>query len=556
MNKQRLAILITAAVGALSTFMPWVKAPIIGSVPGSDFDNGLGWISFGLFAVAIVLCLLDDKQKKLSGPPLIGAIITPSLAALLGIGTIWNFYAKIREAKEGAEEALDKIAGTPFEAAGGQMIDAFAKSTGIEFGLYFVVLAGILIPLFALLIKDKDEVQTEGQAERESKLVLFFSSTKAFIGYFIFLLILPFIFVVIRSDYSDALNLTYIGLSFFICSLLPFKMAKSKSFTRLNSLFKVNLIVCAVSLIWLPIQYEISFFGTYGLRRLYFDFTEYYTLFFILLGGLALTADVFEKEGRKIDSFKRLALFFNHKILLSTILFILLSSATYKLFTVRILGYEEMETFRLKNDTFSGSWYYLNKDTTAVEFVNFNYNAERFGTSGEVTVEYSAQIIENGAFQVKNYSPKTSMILDYTQQISFPLLFDDVIKVESADEKELKGKIFFSNGSSKGFVFYRDNEKLNELVAAKENRQMVSESFDIEFGEAQEGVFEKSFVVNSEKTYFHNGPNSSQRRKAYLVKGDTGTFNAVVDGFVFVRYTNSRGAVSEGWVQLSDLEVY
>jgi|LauGreDrversion4_2_1035121.scaffolds.fasta_scaffold98107_1 hypothetical protein len=553
MNKQRLAILITAAVGALSTFMPWVKFPIIGSVPGTDMENGLGWISFVLFGVAIVLCILDDKQKKLTGPPLIGAIITPSLSALIGIWTIWNFYARIRAYKEESEE---KMEGNPLADVGEKMVDAFTKGAGIEFGLYFVVLAGILIPLFALLIKDKDEVQPEVQAERESKLVLFFSSTKAFIGYFIFLLILPFIFVVIRSDYSDALNLTYIGLSFLICSLLPFKMAKSKSFTRLNSLFKVNLIVWAVSLIWLPIQYEISFFGTYGLRRLYFDFTEYYTLFFILLGGLALTADVFEKEGRKIDSFKRLALFFNHKILLSTILIILLSSATYKLFTVRILGYEEMETFRLKNDTFSGSWYYLNKDTTAVEFVNFNYNAERFGTSGEVTVEYSAQIIENGAFQVKNYSPKTSMTLDYTQQISFPLLFDDVIKVESADEKELKGKIFFSNGSSKGFVFYRDNEKLNELVAAKENRQMASESFDIEFGEAQEGVFEKSFVVNSEKTYFHNGPNSSQRRKAYLVKGDTGTFNAVVDGFVFVRYTNSRGAVSEGWVQLSDLEVY
>ncbi len=553
MNKQRLAILITAAVGALSTFMPWVKFPIIGSVPGTEMENGLGWISFGLFGAAIVFCLLGDKQKKLSDAPLIGAILTPSLSALIGIWTIWNFYARIRAY---IEESQEKMEGKPLADLGEKMVDAFTKGAGIEFGLYFVVIAGILIPLFALLLKDRNEVQTEVQAERESKLGLIFSSTKAFIGYFIFLLILPFVFVVIRSDYSDALNLTYIVLSFLICSLLPLKMAKSKSFTRLNSLFKLNLIVWAVSLIWLPIQYEISFFGTYGLRRLYFDFTEYYTLFFILLGGLALTADVFEKEGRKIDSFKRLSLFFNHKILLSTILIILLSSATYKLFTVRILGYEEMETFRLKNDTFSGSWYYLNKDTTAVEFVNFNYNAERFGTSGEVTVEYSAQIIENGAFQVKNYSPKTSMILDYTQQISFPLLFEDVIKVEGVDEKELKGKIFFSNGSSKGFVFYRDSEKLNELVTAKENRQLASETFDFEFGEEQEGVFEKSFVVNSEKTYFHNGPNTSQRRKAYLVKGDTGTFNAVVDGFVFVRYTNSRGAVSEGWVQLSDLEVY
>ena len=552
MNKQRLAILITAAVGALSTFMPWAKAPIVGSIPGTDFEDGQGWISFGLFGIAIVLCLLNDKQKNLSGAPLIGAIIPPSLAALLGIGTIWNFYAKMREAKEGAEEALDKLAGTPFEERGGQMIDAIAKSTGIEFGLYFVVLAGILIPLFALLIKDKDEVSSPTENDLGSILL----SAKAFIVYFSILLILPFIFVVIRGGNSEGMSYAFIIFSILICSLLPLKIAKAKSFTRLNTLFKVNLIVWSVALILLPIQYEISFFSTYALHSLYFDFTQYYSFFFVLLGGFALTADVFEKEGKTIDFFKKISIFFNPKLWLYTILIALFSVTTYKFFTVHILSYEEMETFKSKNDIFSGSWYYVNQDTTAVEFVNFYFDYNRNGESGEVKVDYTAQIIVNGAFQVKNYSPKTSMILDYTQQISFPLLFDDVLKVEGVDEKELKGKIFFSNGSSKGFVFYRDSEKLNELVTAKENRQLASETFDFEFGEEQEGVFEKSFVVNSEKTYFHNGPNTSQRRKAYLVKGDTGTFDAVVDGFVFVRFTNSRGTVSEGWVQLSDLNVY
>jgi len=418
--------------------------------------------------------------------------------------------------------------------------------------LYFVVLAGILIPLFALLIKDKDEVSSPS----ENDLGSIFLSAKAFIVYFSILLILPFIFVVIRGGNSEGMSYAFIIFSILICSLLPLKIAKAKSFTRLNTLFKVNLIVWSVALIWLPIQYEISFFSTYALHSLYYDFTEYYSFFFLLLGGLALTADVFEKEGKTIDFFRKISIFFNPKLWLYTILIALFSVTTYKFFTVHILSYEEMETFKSKNDIFSGSWYYVNQDTTAVEFVNFYFDYNRHGESGEVKVDYTAQIIENGTFQVKNYSPKTSMILDYTQQISFPLLFDDVIKVEGVDEKELKGKIFFSNGSSKGFVFYRDSEKLNELVTAKENRQLASETVDFEFGEEQEGVFEKSFVVNSEKTYFHNGPNTSERRKAYMVKGDTGTFDAVVDGFVFVRFTNSRGTVSEGWVQLSDLNVY
>ena len=60
MNKQRLAILITAAVGALSTFMPWAKAPIVGSVPGTEIEDGLGWISFGLFGTFFLM----KRQNK------------------------------------------------------------------------------------------------------------------------------------------------------------------------------------------------------------------------------------------------------------------------------------------------------------------------------------------------------------------------------------------------------------------------------------------------------------------------------------------------------------
>jgi len=545
MNKQRLAILITAAVGALSTFMPWVTAGPV-SIAGNQIDYGLGWISFGLFAVALVLCLLDDKQKKLSGPLLMGAIITPSLAALLGIGTIWKSYAGKREAIKGAKDAID---GTFFEGLGGEMIDAVDKSIGIGFGLYFVVLAGILIPLFALLIKDKDEASSTTGNDLGSILL----STKAFIVYFSTLLILPFILILLRNNSSEGLEYTYIIFSIVACSLLPIKISQSKSFTRLNSLFKLNTVIWILILIWKAILPEISFFTTYALNGLYYSFTEYYSFFFVILGGFALTADVFEKGGNKIDSLRRLSLLFNYKFLISIIFVSLVGITTYKFFTVHILSYEEMETFNSKNDTFSGTWYYLNKDTTDVEFVNFNYNTERQGESGEVKVDYSAQIIENGAFQVKNYTPTTSIILDYTQQISFPILFDDVIQIDEANEKELKVKIQLSNGTSKNLIFTRDSKKLYELVRARENRQYASQSF--EFEENQFDAVEKSFVVNSEKTYFHNGPSASQRRKAYLVKGDIGTFNAEVDGFVFIRFTNSRGAVSEGWVQLSDLEV-
>lgn len=57
MNKQRLAILILAGLGALATFMPWVKAPIVGTINGTKGD---GWITLALFAVPLVISLLND----------------------------------------------------------------------------------------------------------------------------------------------------------------------------------------------------------------------------------------------------------------------------------------------------------------------------------------------------------------------------------------------------------------------------------------------------------------------------------------------------------------
>ena len=63
MNKQRLAILIVAGLGALATFMPWVKAPIVGTINGTKGD---GWITLVLFAVPLVISLLNDKTKTFS----------------------------------------------------------------------------------------------------------------------------------------------------------------------------------------------------------------------------------------------------------------------------------------------------------------------------------------------------------------------------------------------------------------------------------------------------------------------------------------------------------
>lgn len=129
MNKQRLAILIVAGLGALATFMPWVKLPFIGTINGTKGD---GWITLILFAVPIVISLLNDKSTAIKGGLLYGAFIPGILAGLIGL---WKIIA--------LNSRMSNFGGNPFGAV------------SIEFGLYLIVLTGIALPFVAFLVKDE-----------------------------------------------------------------------------------------------------------------------------------------------------------------------------------------------------------------------------------------------------------------------------------------------------------------------------------------------------------------------------------------------------------------
>ena len=64
MHKQRLAIVIAAALGIVATFLPWVNIAFLGSVTGT---NGDGWFTLILFIAALVIGLLKDKSAPVTG---------------------------------------------------------------------------------------------------------------------------------------------------------------------------------------------------------------------------------------------------------------------------------------------------------------------------------------------------------------------------------------------------------------------------------------------------------------------------------------------------------
>lgn len=135
MSKQRLAILIVSVLGALATFMPWIKVPILGTINGTKGD---GWITLVLFTIPLVITLLNDKTKAVKGGLLYIAIIPSLFAGALGIWKILDFNSKMSDTGD-----------NPFAKA-------LSASVSIEFGLYLVVLAGIALPILALLIKEKE----------------------------------------------------------------------------------------------------------------------------------------------------------------------------------------------------------------------------------------------------------------------------------------------------------------------------------------------------------------------------------------------------------------
>lgn len=133
MNKQRLSILIASGLGAIATFMPWVKAPIIGTISGTKGD---GWITFVLFSIAIFFALRDDKTNRIEGKSFYGVIIPTIIAALIGIWKIADFNSK-----------MANLGSNVFA-------NALGASASIEFGLYLVVMAGISVPILSFIIKD------------------------------------------------------------------------------------------------------------------------------------------------------------------------------------------------------------------------------------------------------------------------------------------------------------------------------------------------------------------------------------------------------------------
>lgn len=135
MKQQRLFILISSCVGAISTFLPWINISVLGNkvhilyginlpIP-SELDD-FGRIALISFAVVFFICLME---KPLSVFMIVLFSLIPSG---IGIYVINKYHFNILE-------------NNTFEL----------RSTTVSVGLYLVILSGVFSSVLALL-KNKE----------------------------------------------------------------------------------------------------------------------------------------------------------------------------------------------------------------------------------------------------------------------------------------------------------------------------------------------------------------------------------------------------------------
>ena len=141
---QRAGLGVAAIVGALTTFMPWLSAPIVGTVYGTAGD---GWITLALFIPALVLTWLGDRLQPISGSKRFLAAIPPAIASLIGIWKIVGLNMHLSKMKS-------ELADNQFGAA---MAQAASIATQTRIGLYLLVLSGAAAAAAVFLLKSKSD---------------------------------------------------------------------------------------------------------------------------------------------------------------------------------------------------------------------------------------------------------------------------------------------------------------------------------------------------------------------------------------------------------------
>ena len=382
------------------------------------------------------------------------------------------------------------------------------------------------------------------EAEKENqKIASFFSNQYFVLAFLVAMIFAPISFG--RSNFSFWPTL-FISL---LWAGLPILVSNNKNFHKTKSTLIGNFAFWFL-LIILPRNPESSFL-IYA-RETFESISTYYVYFFAVIGLSALNSDYQQSKGKKSEFENKIAFIFKSKFIALSFLIPFLSLTVYSTLTKHNVSSEELDAFNKKNSSFKGSWYFLNADTTKVNRLTITSNSKiSIDKSGDVELTLTAYFDSQNSFNLNKNEIELKLKEDYSFEIKYPISFDNVFEITSYENNSLKGVASISNGEKINIIASRESYNLQDLIQKKRARlEYLSQQAAL-----NTSVSQGQFTIISDKCYFYSEPSFENQRKAYLVKGETGSFIQSENGFVFTSFTNSNGVTTEGWLDTNNLEI-
>jgi len=111
-------------------------------------------------------------------------------------------------------------------------------------------------------------------------------------------------------------------------------------------------------------------------------------------------------------------------------------------------------------------------------------------------------------------------------------------------------------------IIEKANDKSDDIkylnFNSNNNKFEMGESRIINDGEINNKDYNElgNYIVKVDengRAYFHNKPEQSTQRKAYLVKGENVYVQKIENDFGYVKFTNAKGIISYGWIKLNQI---
>ena len=136
MHNQKIVLIISAIVGVIATFLPYMKS-WFNSVSLMDTQDGTGYIIIVAFVISLIVALLGDHKKAIKKGHLAGTIIPGVIPGVLLLGFVLNVSN---------DNLLNSL-------------------TDFEIGFYLVIIASLAILIFGLTVKEDNSIKSTSVQE-------------------------------------------------------------------------------------------------------------------------------------------------------------------------------------------------------------------------------------------------------------------------------------------------------------------------------------------------------------------------------------------------------